>query len=114
MGVVTVLVVDNEAGIRTAVERILRAAGYSVIGAGGVTDALQLLATVDVDIVLLDAHLDDGPPERVLAALPNRAVVLMFSGDSWLPLPERASGRVPKPFRRDELVQTVASALMRG
>jgi CheY-like chemotaxis protein len=51
----TVLVVDDEAIVRTFVERVLREAGYTTAVAAGGVEAIQVATTLDVfDVVVTD------------------------------------------------------------
>ena len=79
---VTILVVDDDDGVRGAVGRFLHLRGYEVLTAANGEDALQVLARRKVTAVLLDANLPgvsgvDLVP-RVLAAEPD-AVLLMLT-----------------------------------
>ena len=53
----TVLVVDDDPGIRDAVDRALRLAGYSVASVPDGFDALSALEEEDRDLVVLDIGL---------------------------------------------------------
>src|SRR5689334_14358091 len=59
----TVLLVDDEADIREAVRRILSRAGYTVLVAGGPTEALGLCQHHDgpLDLLLTDALMPELP-----------------------------------------------------
>ncbi|TQJ09677.1 response regulator transcription factor [Lapillicoccus jejuensis] len=50
----SILVVDDEARMRTLLQRILGQQGFSVVPAGGPEQALSALAAQQVDLVLLD------------------------------------------------------------
>jgi two-component system nitrogen regulation response regulator NtrX len=62
-----ILVVDDEAEIRSSLEEILAEEGYSVAGAGTAAEALVLLQDVPYDVVLLDIWLPDRDGLDVLA-----------------------------------------------
>ncbi|MGH7567361.1 MAG: response regulator [Gemmatimonadales bacterium] len=53
----TVLVVDDEAGIRRVLERALTRAGYRVLTAGSGESAYELLTGTLPEAILLDIHL---------------------------------------------------------
>jgi DNA-binding response OmpR family regulator len=68
----TVLIVDDEASLRRALERALARHGYRVLGVGSGEDAYQLLATEAVDAVLLDVHLPMISGLSLYLAITNR------------------------------------------
>lgn len=53
----TVLVVDDEAAVRMALERQLEDSGYSVVVAASGEEALKLLAKHEVDVIISDQHM---------------------------------------------------------
>jgi DNA-binding NtrC family response regulator len=53
----TVLIVDDEAGLRRVLERVLERNGYRVLSAGTAESAYEILGTEQTDAVLLDIHL---------------------------------------------------------
>src|SRR5216110_747200 len=53
----TVLIVDDEAGLRRVLERYLERQGYRVLSAGTAESAYELLASEAADALLLDIHL---------------------------------------------------------
>lgn len=53
----TVLVVDDEAGLRRVLERHLTREGYRVVTAASAESAYELLAGESADALLLDIHL---------------------------------------------------------
>ncbi len=61
-----ILVVDDEAEIRTSLEEILREEGYGVAGAATAAEALVLLQDAPYDVVLLDIWLPDRDGLEVL------------------------------------------------
>ncbi len=64
-----VLIVDDEADIRSSLEAILREEDYGVTTAGSVAEALILLRDADFQAVLLDIWLPDGDGLDVLAEI---------------------------------------------
>src|SRR5579859_5080764 len=80
-----ILIVDDEAEIRTSLEEILREEGYSVASAGTAADAIVMLQDAPYDVVLLDIWLPDRDGLDVLGdvhALPAEArpEVVIISG----------------------------------
>jgi DNA-binding response OmpR family regulator len=53
----TVLIVDDEAGLRRVIERHLTREGYRVLSAATAESAYELLASEQADALLLDIHL---------------------------------------------------------
>jgi DNA-binding NtrC family response regulator len=53
----TVLLVDDEAGLRRVLERFLERNGYRVLSTGTAEAAYELLASEQADALLLDIHL---------------------------------------------------------
>lgn len=53
----TILIVDDEAGLRRVLERFLERHGYRVLSAGTAEAAYELLASEQADALLLDIHL---------------------------------------------------------
>src|SRR4051812_33822878 len=105
-----VLVVDDDAATRTVVAEALRAGGYAVLGAGDGTEALRLVRSTAVGVVLLDMRMPrtDGPAfVRAYVALPgpHAPIVVMTAADRaerWARV-LGADGVLPKPFDLAEL-----------
>jgi two-component system, NtrC family, nitrogen regulation response regulator NtrX len=80
-----ILVVDDEAEIRTSLEEILREEGYSVAGAATAAEAMVLIQDAPYDVVLLDIWLPDRDGLDVLGDIHQLAVdmrpeVVIISG----------------------------------
>jgi len=80
-----VLVVDDEAEIRTSLEEILREEGYGVASAATAAEALVLVEDAPYDVVLLDIWLPDRDGLDVLADIHRleaemRPEVIIISG----------------------------------
>jgi CheY-like chemotaxis protein len=69
-----ILVVDDEAEIRTSLEEILREEGYGVASAATAAEAMVLLQDAPYDVVLLDIWLPDRDGLDVLADMHQLAV----------------------------------------
>jgi len=117
----TILLVEDEAGVRTTTARILTHAGYRVIAtatpaeACGIFDkepsAIDLLLT---DVVMPEMH---GPElaERLLAKRPDLPVMFMSGYSDVMPATAAATARmafVPKPFDAASLAATVERLIM--
>ena len=75
----TVLVVDDEEGLRTLVCRTLRAEGYGTLEAAHGAEALEVIeqAAEPVDLVVTDVVM---PDENVFDVLPSTPVARLCSG----------------------------------
>jgi len=114
----TLLVAEDDDGVRMLVEVVLSRHGYTVLGA---CDGLEALRAADrhaepIDLLLTDIVMPRmrGPElAEALAALQPSIRVLYMSGyaDASL-LPDEASPRVvPKPFSEETLIRMVREAL---
>jgi PAS domain S-box-containing protein len=119
----TLLIVEDEAAVRRVTERILQRAGYTVISAGGGSEALELLHSASIDAVLSDVIMPKmtGPEliARIRATKPDTKVIFM-SGYSHKVLThealdgERTTMFIEKPFTADELKRKVRELLDAG
>lgn len=114
-----ILIIDDEAFIRENVERVLAEDGYSVLGAAGGQQALELFAEEDVDLVLLDLNLGAEDGIEVLKALkkidPEILVIIITGFGSVESAVESlklgAYDYMKKPFKADALRVIVRLAL---
>jgi two-component system nitrogen regulation response regulator NtrX len=91
-----ILVVDDEADIRSSLESILREEGYAVTSTGTATEALELIRDVEYDVVLLDIWLPDGDGLDVLGEIramgsANSPEVVIISGHGTIEAAVRAT-----------------------
>jgi len=113
-----ILVVDDELSMREFLEVLLQRQGYRVTCAENGRKALDMLEDDDFDLLLCDIKLGDITGLDVLRAAkknPN-TVVIMISAYATTETAVEAMNAgaydyVPKPFDKDELVQTLANAL---
>ncbi len=121
-GTGTILVVEDEASIRTIICETLRECGYTVLDAGNSQDALNLVKqhTQPMDLLVLDVVMPDvsGPElaAMILVARPEIPEILYISGYTGKALAVRGVlandvNLLPKPFNSQELVQTVRRIL---
>lgn len=112
----TLLAVDDEPNILTALRRLFRATGWRILTAGHAEEALALLATEAVDAVLSDMRMPgmDGVQllERVSQGWP-RTARLLLTGQADLGSTIEAINRgrlhryITKPWNDEELMLTL-------
>jgi class 3 adenylate cyclase len=115
---VTVLAVDDQPANLRLLEAVLTPRGYTVLTAGSGADALDTLATEDVDLVLLDIVMPgmDGyqvcraiRADERLAFLPVVMITASDNQERLAALEAGADDFVAKPFDKAELLARVAS-----
>jgi CheY-like chemotaxis protein len=112
-----VLVVDDEATVRSAVARMLEELGYEVVQAADGQSALDRLGSAPaVDLVLLDLIMPRMSGTQVLRELrrtqPGLPVVVTTghaAGED--PMALGATALLRKPYTMSELAQTVSTLL---
>jgi two-component system, OmpR family, response regulator len=117
-----VLVVDDEPAVRGALERALRLDAYDVALAADGREALDLLAAVQHDVVVLDLsmpHVDGLEVCRRLRAVGDRTPVLMLTArdavdDRVQGLDTGADDYLVKPFSFVELAARLRALARRG
>ncbi len=116
----TILVVEDEADVRTVAARLLAAFGYQVIPARSAHEALELLAgSPTVDLLFSDVMLGRGMDGVELAHAARRLrpglAVLLASGYRGRQNGPNGPGSpfrlLHKPYRREQLVDAVRRAL---
>ena len=115
----TVLVVEDEEALRTAVSKMLRLRGFRVIESGDGADALNLLRrdAPQVDVVLLDLNLPGVSGPEVLAelqAIRPSAKVILTSAYSRERVQAGLGGELPWPYIRKPYQLAELTALLRS
>jgi two-component system nitrogen regulation response regulator GlnG len=117
-----VLVVDDDAAIRTVVAQALRREGHQVTTAATLAEMEVHLATALPDVLITDVVLPDGNGldrlERLTAEHPGLPVIVL-SAQNTLTTAVRSTEAgaydyLPKPFDLDVLARAVRGALGRG
>ena len=117
-----ILVVDDDAAIRTVVGEALRREGYQVQAVGSVAAQAEALERFRPDLLITDVILPDGNGldvvPKILARRPNLPIIVL-SAQNTLTTAVRATEQgafdyLPKPFDLDILCQAVRSGLARG
>lgn len=106
----SILVVDDDAAIRTLVQAVFERAGYDVTTARDGREAISLLAVSDYDVVLLDVSMPnlsglgvvDELRKTNMAALAHTYLLTGEDADDLLELPVR--GFITKPFDIGRLI----------
>ena len=104
----TILVIDDEEGVRVTIQSLVERLGYKAVGAGSAKAAVELLRTYDdtIDLVLLDIKLPDMEGgalfQLIKQARPDTKVIICsgYSLDNHVQriLKEGADGFIQKPF----------------
>ena len=116
-----ILIVEDDAGTRGAIGRLLRKAGAKVVMAGDGSEGLRYLLADHYDVLLTDLHMPDGPMDGLglleqcrrlpLANRPRRVVAISGEYD------RRAIGSGPgvdffqKPVDLNQLLDTIGGGL---
>jgi CheY-like chemotaxis protein len=119
-----ILIVDDDAGVRRLLRRLLTAAGYEVQEATDGHVALEAYARQPSDVVITDIVMPGKEGLETIRELRRRAanvriIAMSAGGDSGRGLHDylkmaKLLGAVqilPKPFSRDDLLDAVANAL---
>lgn len=120
----TVLIVDDEAGLRRVVERFLVRHGYRVLSAGTAEAAYELLNSELADALLLDIHLPTMSGLALYLAIIHRWPALeghiaIMTGDAeaeevrtWLE--QHRCVVIRKPFNLQQVAEWVSSVVQRN
>jgi CheY-like chemotaxis protein len=118
MAAISILIVDDEPGIRELLGMILEAAGHSVVSAVDGVEAPKIMASRDVDIVITDLLM----PERdglefiteIRAKYPKVKIIAMSGGchvarDSYLRIARTFGAHflLEKPFSQQGVLDAI-------
>ncbi len=114
-----ILIVDDEAAIREIEIRSLAAQGFECLAAGSAAEALNVLETADVDIVLTDITMPGengiGLARVVHERHPDIVVIMVTASSDRNTVTDArlagASDYIVKPFRSDELLAAATRGL---
>ncbi|MBL1352595.1 MAG: sigma-54-dependent Fis family transcriptional regulator [Zetaproteobacteria bacterium] len=101
------LIVDDDAGIRWILTRVLKEEGFDVLEAENLADA-KALQSQTIDLVFLDVFLPDGNGMQALSSGVFSAPVIMLTAETTFghaaeAYREGAMEYLPKPFDLDEV-----------
>jgi DNA-binding NtrC family response regulator len=122
MSAVKILIIDDEYGMRWALEKALREEGYGVVNAATGAEGLEALASEAMALVLLDYKMPGMSGlevlERIKESQPDLPVVFM-TGHSSIPtaldsLRMGATAYLTKPFHLADLRATIKKVLETG
>jgi CheY-like chemotaxis protein len=113
----TILVVDDDNGVRELLRRVLEHLGHQVEDASNALEALEVLKTRPVDLALCDVRMPghDGVwlTDQILARYPGTAVALatgLIEMDPAVTLRPGVVGYIVKPFKRAAVVELLRVA----
>jgi CheY-like chemotaxis protein len=113
----TILVVDDDFGVRQVLRRVLEDLGHQVHEAEDAVQALEVMKGVRVDLALCDVLMPghDGVwlTDQILARYPQTPVALvtgLLEMDPAVTLRAGVVGYIVKPFRREAIVDVLKAA----
>ncbi|GGE54367.1 transcriptional regulator [Halopseudomonas oceani] len=113
-----ILVVEDEAIIRTALKRLLERHHYQVEEAGSVSEAVERHDLDSFKLIISDLRLPGDPGTEMIRRAPNTPVLIMTSYASLRSAVDSmkmgAVDYIAKPFDHDEMVETVQRIIAAG
>lgn len=115
----TILIIEDDAGIRKYLEEVLVENRFTIHSTGEGTSALKLLESVQPDLVLLDLKLPDISGESICREItknyPTTAVIILTAKDSTSDIVDGldlgADDYITKPFTTEELLARIKARL---
>jgi two-component system NtrC family response regulator len=115
----TILIVDDEKNYLLVLEALLTDAGYEVITRDNASEALEIITSHDLDLVITDMRMPgvDGMEFLVqLRALQPEIPVIMMTAYATVEkaveaMKQGAFDYITKPFKNEELILTIRKAL---
>jgi DNA-binding response OmpR family regulator len=117
--VATILLLDSDSVMRAALHDALQSAGYLVVSAGDLGDAVDRLDEVRPDLLIIRPYINSMPGRIAANYLRSRRpglpvlIVGGFMDDDRINVQNEIEkfDTFPKPFSRDELLAKVKGAL---
>ena len=115
----TILVVDDDEGVRKLLEQILTAEGYEIVAAANGREAVEIVRGRSIDLVITDLVMPEVEGIETIQALRSERPALKIIavsgafGGKFLSAAVKlgASATLLKPIGRDKLVSTVRAVL---
>lgn len=120
-GAGTVLLVEDETGVRRAGARVLESAGYTVLQASDASEAERLFAETEIDLLVTDVVMPGGKTGKQLADDLSRRCpdlpVVFVSGYGAEAIAERgvlpaSTSLLEKPFTAEQLLEVVRCSMI--
>jgi two-component system, chemotaxis family, chemotaxis protein CheY len=120
---ISILVVDDNAGLRESLQALLVALGFHVRSAGDSKEAIASFRMDPPDLILTDIYMPDGDGFELIAALHSFRIavpiIAMSGGGYQFGLPNHlgmanrmgAFATIEKPFRQAQLIEVIDRAL---
>jgi len=111
-----VVIVDDDPAACRSTGRMLSSIADTIIPAGSLKMACELISSMEPELVVTDYHLGDGDARPLIADTPGHIPIILLTGDSgaFQTIGESLRSRVTvleKPIVRSELLSVVESAL---
>lgn len=122
MKVCSILVVDDEPGLRDMIGHVLTSAGHRVMSAGNGQQAIKLMAEHNFDVVVTDVIMPEKDGIEVIGELRRRRPqvrIIAMSGGGHVPVEQYlkiakgvgAHAVIEKPFSNRDLLATIESVV---
>lgn len=116
---IRILVVDDDEGVRENLAELLRLAGYDVSAAANADEALAILSSGGVDVLLTDFRMPGTTGLELISSARNeapglRAILMTAYGDGFTEIESvrrGAIGYLTKPFEADEIMSLIERIL---
>ena len=114
-----IFVVDDDASVRRAIDRLLRSAGYGVRTFASAREVMAALRTDRPACLIVDVRMPECTGLELADTLrqqPDPAAIIFITGHGDIAMAERAMDRgaldfLPKPFDDSVLLEAVAHAV---
>lgn len=114
-----ILIVDDDAELRSHISEILKGAGYETDEAGSGHDAVEKASHDDFDVILLDMIMPKGGGSETLNDLkkitPHSRVIMLTAfatvGNAVEAMKKGASDYLSKPFKMNDLLTAIRQVL---